>query len=83
VDAKTLLLLGAGMAVLSLVGFCSAQSRSAGMVVGRVSMHGPPPPEAALAALPAGTGRSLRDEIETKMLFMQSKVPVAPVGAKR
>jgi hypothetical protein len=33
VDVKTLLLLGAGMVVLSLVGFCSVQSRSAGFVV--------------------------------------------------
>jgi hypothetical protein len=31
-DVKTLLLLGIGMAVLSLVGFCSARSRAAELV---------------------------------------------------
>lgn len=31
-DAKTLLLLGIGMAVLSLVGFCAARARSAELV---------------------------------------------------
>jgi hypothetical protein len=72
VDAKTLLLLGAGMAVLSLVGFCSAQSRSAGMIVGRSAMHGSPSPD----------GRSLR-EGETKPLLIKSEIPLAPVGATR
>jgi hypothetical protein len=32
VDVKTLLLLGIGMAVLSLVGFCAARARSAEVV---------------------------------------------------
>ena len=72
-DVKTLLLLGAGMVVLTLVGFCSVQSRSASAdVAGAESDASPARPAAPGAGKPA-YGQLIRNEIAA----------VAPSGAHR
>jgi hypothetical protein len=80
VDVKTLLLLGAGMAVLSLVGFCSVQSRSASLASD--SVEGSRPQETAPGVL-AGSERASGHQVDTAMFLMKAKIPVAPVNANR
>jgi len=78
VDVKTLLLLGAGMAVLSLVGFCSVQSRSAGLA--EDARRGSSPRQSALNSL---AGSTSAHQIDTNRFLMKGKVPAMPVGMNR
>ena len=77
-DVKTLLLLGAGMVVLSLVGFCSVQSRSAGLAV----------TETQAAALEVRPGRTAAwhgraHKANGNGYFATTRVSAAPAGANR
>ena len=80
-DVKTLLLLGTGMVVLSLVGFCSVQSRSASLSVAKMpaaalemSLLGPPHAHGRVARAHTADGHGY---IKTVM------VSAAPAGANR